>query len=249
MVQGDMCLKVLAQGLFQDVLIKEGELFLLPGRIPHSPQRFEHTIGLVIERQRLSSEKDCVRYYVDGFANVLYEQWIQCTNLGTQIAEIIRDYFASEEHTTGKPKSVQTVSPPFAPDPNRKLAEPFSLRAWLSRERDRILQDGKVRVFDESYQSDIFAVGGTLSVEFEGNEYAETWVWQFEGNANLEPIEGLSSDSRTEKLLMVENSSFLVGKGKNFRLEPLGSSDQSSFTLVIVMDPRNKKRTLPAEAQ
>ena len=30
--------------------IKEGEVFLLPGRMPHSPQRNEDTVGLVIER-------------------------------------------------------------------------------------------------------------------------------------------------------------------------------------------------------
>lgn len=41
-----MCLKTIEKGVKRDVIIREGECFLLPGRIPHSPQRNENTIGL-----------------------------------------------------------------------------------------------------------------------------------------------------------------------------------------------------------
>jgi 3-hydroxyanthranilate 3,4-dioxygenase len=37
------------------------QLFLLPGRIAHSPQRKADTIGLVIERERSDDEKDGLR--------------------------------------------------------------------------------------------------------------------------------------------------------------------------------------------
>lgn len=46
MVKGDMCLKTIEKGERRDVIIREGEMFLLPGRIPHSPQRNVNTIGL-----------------------------------------------------------------------------------------------------------------------------------------------------------------------------------------------------------
>ena len=49
---GDMVLKIVERGIHKDVVIKEGELFLLPARIPHSPQRYENTVGLVFERER-----------------------------------------------------------------------------------------------------------------------------------------------------------------------------------------------------
>jgi 3-hydroxyanthranilate 3,4-dioxygenase len=45
MIKGDMCLKVIEKQKHKDVIIKEGEVFLLPSRIPHSPQRKENTIG------------------------------------------------------------------------------------------------------------------------------------------------------------------------------------------------------------
>lgn len=38
------------------------QIFLLPARIPHSPQRQANTVGLVVERRRLLNETDCLRY-------------------------------------------------------------------------------------------------------------------------------------------------------------------------------------------
>lgn len=37
------------------------QIFLLPARVPHSPQRFANTVGLVIERKRLKTELDGLR--------------------------------------------------------------------------------------------------------------------------------------------------------------------------------------------
>lgn len=56
-----MILKVVEKGVHRDVVIKEGEVsclinkcsivmlqvFLLPSLVPHSPQRYENTIGFV----------------------------------------------------------------------------------------------------------------------------------------------------------------------------------------------------------
>ena len=43
--------------------INEGEIFLLPPKVPHSPQRFENTVGLVIERKRNVNEIDGFQWY------------------------------------------------------------------------------------------------------------------------------------------------------------------------------------------
>lgn len=62
-LKGDMVLEIMQQGKPFPVPIKEGEIFILPSGIPHSPQRPEGTIGLVIERQRALHEIDGLRWY------------------------------------------------------------------------------------------------------------------------------------------------------------------------------------------
>ena len=62
----DRKLPIIEKGKRKLVEIKEGELFVLPPRIPHSPQRPETgSVGLVIERERVEGEIDCLRWYTD----------------------------------------------------------------------------------------------------------------------------------------------------------------------------------------
>lgn len=81
------------------------KVFLLPGKIPHSPQRKANTVGLVIERERLETETDGLRYFVEDqgspTSNVLFERWFYCDDLGSQLGPVIKEFFASEQHKTG----------------------------------------------------------------------------------------------------------------------------------------------------
>ena len=51
-LEGDILLKTIQDGRFVDVRICEGEVFLLPPEVPHSPQRPAGSVGLVVERRR-----------------------------------------------------------------------------------------------------------------------------------------------------------------------------------------------------
>ena len=57
-VEGEMLLKTVQEGEFVDITIGEGDIFLLPPRVPHSPQRFRDTVGIVVERPRAAHELD-----------------------------------------------------------------------------------------------------------------------------------------------------------------------------------------------
>src|SRR3954463_7276081 len=46
-VEGDIKLRVLDAGVPRDIPIQAGDIFLLPPKVPHSPQRPENTVGLV----------------------------------------------------------------------------------------------------------------------------------------------------------------------------------------------------------
>ena len=120
MRKGDMSLPILTNGEFRTVVIREGDVFLLPGRIPHSPQREKDTVGLVIERERLPTETDGLRYYVGDTTQTLFERWFFCDDLGSQLKPVIEEFFASEEFRTGKPgPSSINENPPWIPDSSR----------------------------------------------------------------------------------------------------------------------------------
>lgn len=45
------------------VTVREGEMYLLPSHVRHSPQRSENTYGLVVERYRQPGEVDALEWY------------------------------------------------------------------------------------------------------------------------------------------------------------------------------------------
>ena len=104
-LRGNMELPVVQAGRRELVSIREGDVFLLPSRIPHSPQRPEAgSIGLVIERQRYEHEApDGLRFYTD-FATcneLLYERWFRCEDLARDLPPIVKAFKASHECATG----------------------------------------------------------------------------------------------------------------------------------------------------
>jgi 3-hydroxyanthranilate 3,4-dioxygenase len=106
-IKGDMVLRIVDPTVtdrveFRDIPIREGEVFVLPARIPHSPQRAADTLGIVLEVERKPDEKDGMRWYCDNCRAVVYEQWFHCVDLGTQLKPIINNYFSNEELRTCK---------------------------------------------------------------------------------------------------------------------------------------------------
>ena len=97
-LEGDMCLKVVEEGQFRDIIIKEGDIFLLPPWIPHSPQRFENTVGLVIERKRRPEEKDGLRWYCHECGNILFEETFHLQDITKDLIPVINRYRSKDEH-------------------------------------------------------------------------------------------------------------------------------------------------------
>ncbi len=99
-VEGDMILKVMEDGEPRDITIREGEIFLLPPRVPHSPQRLPNTVGLVIERKRLAHEKDGLLWYCEKCSTLLYEEYFQLEDIETQFGKVFERFYGSEELRT-----------------------------------------------------------------------------------------------------------------------------------------------------
>ncbi len=101
-VEGNMVLKIMANGHPQDVQINQGEIFLLPPRLPHSPQRFENTVGLVIERKRRPEEKDGLLWYCDNCSNLLYEEYFPLKNIETDLPPVFDRFYSSLDNRSCK---------------------------------------------------------------------------------------------------------------------------------------------------
>ena len=99
-IEGDMLLKVIDDGRHRDLAIREGEMLLLPPRVPHSPQRFADTVGLVVERKRLPHELDGFMWFCDQCANKLYEEFVYVDDIVGQLPPIFDRFYASEAHRT-----------------------------------------------------------------------------------------------------------------------------------------------------
>lgn len=92
MLEGDMVLRIEEDGKVRDLAIREGEIFLLPPLVPHSPQRGPNSIGLVIERSRQEGELDGVRWYCEHCHNTLYEQFFQLHDIVEQLREVVETF-------------------------------------------------------------------------------------------------------------------------------------------------------------
>ncbi len=101
-IEGDITVRILDDGQVKDIAIKEGEMFLLPAGIPHSPQRPANTVGMVIERQRASDERDHLRWFCEGCGDVLYDAGFELVDLGKQLKPIIEGFYADESLRTCK---------------------------------------------------------------------------------------------------------------------------------------------------
>ena len=84
-IDGEMLLKVIENGKRVDVPIKEGEIFLLPKNIPHSPQRFQNTVGMVIEYKRPEGALDYFQWYCDDCNSLIHEVGLDLEDIVTQL--------------------------------------------------------------------------------------------------------------------------------------------------------------------
>lgn len=101
-IEGDITLKVIEDGLPVDIAIKEGEIFLLPPKVPHSPQRKANTIGMVIERYRRPDEKDGFIWFCENCNNKLYEEYFDMTDIVKQLPVVMKTFYDSENLRTCK---------------------------------------------------------------------------------------------------------------------------------------------------
>jgi len=234
-IRGNMSLPTIQRGKRKVVDIKEGQVFLLPSRIPHSPQRPEEgALGLVVERRREQDEVDGLRWYTDfeKCDEVLYERYFHCADLGRDLVPVVKEYKASEECATGKPKEGSVPkTKPFEIDSETEVPEPFVLKDWIEARRKQLSEGADLNLFEGHPDGEftVRVVGGP-STQAACFEY-ETFFFQLEGEVTL-VVSG-----RDQEVDLKADDCFVVDSGTEY----VAKRKEGSVGLVVTQNPMGNK--------
>ncbi len=100
-LEGDILVKIQEDGVSKDVPINEGEMFLLPAKVPHSPIRGENSVGLVIERVRKGTDlMDGLMWFCDNCNNPLKSFKFKLNNIESDFLPRFKEFYSSIENRT-----------------------------------------------------------------------------------------------------------------------------------------------------
>lgn len=99
-LEGDITLRIQEDGKIVDIQIKEGDMFLLPAKVPHSPQRAANTVGLVVEKVRQEGERDGFMWFCDNCDEKLHEQYFTLTDIVKQFPPMMKEFYEDESKRT-----------------------------------------------------------------------------------------------------------------------------------------------------
>lgn len=93
-IEGDIRVRILEDGKPRDIPIRQGEMFLLPAHVPHSPQRPAGTVGMVVERTR-PNQPESLRFVCDKCGTVIYEPAFALKDIAVQLKQIMESFWAA----------------------------------------------------------------------------------------------------------------------------------------------------------
>lgn len=100
-VEGDINVRIQEDGKAVDIPIKQGEMFLLPAKVPHSPMRSEGSVGLVIEKVRKgTNDMDGLLWFCDNCNHKLHDTYFPLTNIEKDFIPRFKEFYASKDLRT-----------------------------------------------------------------------------------------------------------------------------------------------------
>ena len=78
-----------------------GDMYLNPGKVPHSPERTTGSVGIVVERKRTDpNAKDGLLWFCENCNNKLYEVYFPLGNIEKDFLKHFEHFYSSEELRT-----------------------------------------------------------------------------------------------------------------------------------------------------
>ncbi len=110
-LEGDIVVRIIEDGKIVPIEIKAGDMFLLPAKVPHSPQRGPNTVGLVIEKVRPSDMLDSFAWYCESCSEKLFEQFMPVADIVKELPPVMNAFYADIDKRTCK-KCGHVMEPP-----------------------------------------------------------------------------------------------------------------------------------------
>ncbi len=101
-LEGEITVRTIQNNSIVDINIKEGEMFLLPANVPHSPQRGANTIGMVLERVRPDDMLDGFAWYCENCHNQLYMTELPVKDIVKDLPPVMEKFYADKDLCTCK---------------------------------------------------------------------------------------------------------------------------------------------------
>jgi 3-hydroxyanthranilate 3,4-dioxygenase len=100
-VRGNMHVNVIDDGEPKSVYIREGDTWLLPAGMPHSPQRPEPgSIGIVIEQIRKEGTLEKFQWYCPNCNALVHEVELQVRDIAADLPPVFSAFYADEKART-----------------------------------------------------------------------------------------------------------------------------------------------------
>lgn len=100
-VRGDMHVNLMTPRGPETVHIREGQMWLLPPNVPHSPQRPEEgSAGLVVERLRPEGVREAFRWYCQECDAMVHEVELQVRDIVADLPPVFQAFYNDEKART-----------------------------------------------------------------------------------------------------------------------------------------------------
>jgi 3-hydroxyanthranilate 3,4-dioxygenase len=99
-IEGDVTIRIQEAGKPKDLLLRQGDILLLPPKVPHSPIRGPNTVGMVLERKRHPQELDGLVWFCPDCNHKIYQENFPLKNIVTDFLPVFERFYSNEKNRT-----------------------------------------------------------------------------------------------------------------------------------------------------
>uniref|UniRef100_A0A0N5A2R5 3-hydroxyanthranilate 3,4-dioxygenase n=1 Tax=Parastrongyloides trichosuri TaxID=131310 RepID=A0A0N5A2R5_PARTI len=185
-IKGSMLLKLILNSKPYDLTIPEGCIFMLPSKMEHSPQRYEDTLGLVVERERSGNEFDCLRYFTTNACNeVLFERWIHLKNVVKDLPPIINEFMMSDEKKNNKVGDNSFKCPPKYKVEVKEIEEPQNLMNIIKNHEHDLSNGKEITIYGPPTYKTVVKLYGNGSHKLGCTNNKELLIYILQGSGTI----------------------------------------------------------------